>query len=103
VDSTAPDHTTAEAEDMRVEVVAVAALDGGMVLVLELAGHERPSRDVASRATRIWIMLLEEVAVSSTTNETAISFATLAACGDSEPEMEQEPVVGGGIIIGTRT
>lgn len=47
VDSTAPDHTTDEAEDMRVEVVAVVALDGEMVLVLEQAGHERPSRDVA--------------------------------------------------------
>lgn len=45
VDSSAPDHTTAEVEDMRVEVVAVVALDGGMVLVPELAGPERPSRD----------------------------------------------------------
>ena len=72
VDSSARVHTIAVAVDGRAvaEEVAWEVRAGAMELVLPQAARVRPSRAVASRATRILITLLGVVVVSSTTERT---------------------------------
>lgn len=52
VDSSERDHTTVEEEDLKVEVAAVVVRAGVTAQAQARAGHEKPSKDAALRATK---------------------------------------------------